>query len=110
MTQGNTLRTPRASAGMQDQGNVVGRGLSSRNSGGSTRHVNVSLVVHFHRNDWNLAVGGGAAHKFRADRRAQQNASIGVSEKKKKLLVGIRRVQRGCCASDGGSEKADDRR
>src|SRR5208282_1937346 len=110
MTQGNTLRTPRASAGMQDQGNVVGRGLGGRNSGGSTRHVNVSLVIHFHRKDWNLAVRGGAAHKFRAYRGAKQNAGIGVSEKEKKLLVGIRRVQRGRGASDGGGEKTDDRR
>jgi hypothetical protein len=59
---------------------------------------------------WDLAVGGCAAHEFRAYQGAEQNAGIGVPEKKKKLLIGIRRVQRGCGSGDGGREKADHRR
>src|SRR5208337_5246854 len=63
-----------------------------------------------HRNYRDLAVGGGAAREFLAHGRAKQNTGIRVREEKKKLLVGIRRVQRSGGASDGGGEKAHNRR
>ncbi len=110
MPQGNTLRPPRAAAGVQDQGNVVSRGLGCGNTGGGIQQVNVALVAHFHREHWNLAVRGGGAHEFCAYRGAKQNAGIGVTEEKMKLLIGIRRVQRGCGPGDGGGEKAHNRR
>src|ERR1022692_4802538 len=87
MPQGNTLGPPRASAGMQDQGNVVRCGLGCRDSRGSSYQVNVAFLVHFHREDRNLAVMGCAAREFCTHRWNEQNASIGVPEKKKQLLI-----------------------
>ena len=110
MPQRNTLRPPRASAGVQDQGNVVCRRLGCGNTGGSTHQMNIAILAHFHREDRNLAVRGGAAYEFRAYRGAKQNTGIGVTKEKMKLLIGISRVQRGCGAGDGGSEKAHNRR
>src|ERR1035441_2388331 len=110
MPQGYTLRPPRAAASVQDQGNVVSRGLGCGNTGGGIQQVNVALVGHFHREYRDLAVRGGAAHEFRAYRGAKQNAGIGVTEEKMKLFIGIRRVQRGCGSGNGGGEKAHNRR
>src|ERR1019366_7899656 len=95
MPQGDTLRPPRASAGVQDQGNVVSRGLGGGNTSGSTHYLNIACLAHFNREHRNLAVEGGTAREFCADWGAKQNASIGVPEKKEKLLIGVRRVQRG---------------
>src|SRR5580693_4592467 len=101
MPQGHTFWPSRTAAGMQDQGNVVRRGLGCRNSGGGIREVNVALCAHFHRDYWDLAVRGCTARELRADRRTKQNLGIGVSEEEEKLLVGVRRVQRGGCPCDG---------
>src|SRR5260370_10926836 len=95
MPQGYTLRPSGASASMQDQGNVVGFGLGGRHSGGRrSGEMNDALIAHSHRERGNLFVRGGATREFRAYRRAKQNARVGVSQKKKKLLVGICQVQR----------------
>src|SRR5271156_2587442 len=111
MPQGNTLGTPRAPAGVQDQGNVVSRGRGCGNGGGGSAHeLNVALFGHFHRENWDLAVGGRAAREFCAYRRTKQNARVGVSEEKEKFLIRIGQVQRSCRSSDGSGEKANNRR
>ena len=110
MAQRNPLRPSGASAGVQDEGDVVRRGLGCGSSSGSIQEMNVAMVAHSHRDYRDLAVGGSAAREFRSHRRAKQNTGIGVPEEKKKLLVGIGRVQRGSGSGDGGGEKTHDRR
>ncbi len=111
MPQGNTLGTPRAPAGVQDQGDIVSRRRGCGNGGGGSAHeLNVALFGHFHREHRDLAVGGRAACEFCAYRRTKQNARVGVSEEKEELLIRVRQVQRSCRSSDGSGEKADNRR
>src|ERR1700735_129804 len=69
--------------------------------------MNVALLVHFHREDWNLAVGGCAAREFCTYRRAKQNPGVRVPKEKKKFLIGVRQVQWGCSFCGGGGEKTD---
>ena len=83
MPQGYTLGTSRASAGVQDKSNVVSRRLGCRNSRGSAHQMHNPLLAHLHRERWNLAVRGCAARKFRSHRGAQQDAGIGIHEKKR---------------------------
>src|SRR5580700_4547 len=95
MSQGHTLGSPCASAGVEYQGNVVPLWLVRGNTGRSAHEMNVTCLAHLHRKHWNLTVEGRRAHVFSSDRRTKQNAGVGVAEKKKKLLVGVCRVQRG---------------
>src|SRR5712691_4075925 len=98
MPQWHTLRPSCASAGVQDQGNIVRRRRNRRNSCGSICQENLTGVVHCHRKYGDLTVCGRTAGEFRAYGGTKQDTSVGVTEKKQELFVGVRRIQRGCCS------------
>ena len=109
MPQGNLLGPPRASAGVQDQGNVIGRGRGRGDSCGSGDKVDSAVFTHFHREHRDLEVGGGVTRQLRSDRRDEKHSSVGIPKKEMKLLIRVSRVQRGCGPGDGGRQKAHDR-
>ncbi len=108
MPQGNPLGFSRASAGVKDQRNVVRRRVGRGNAGGRTRQVHVASLVHLHREHRDLAVRSRGAGELRAYCWAKQNPGIGVAQKKMKLLIRIRGIQRGCLARDRCRQKAHD--
>src|SRR5580700_1812883 len=89
MPQRHALGTTSASAGVQDQGYVVSFRLGCGNTSGRTHQVNIAVCTHFHRKNWNLAIEGCAARKFRADWRAKQDAGVSIAEKEKKFFIRV---------------------
>src|SRR5258708_26770020 len=66
MPQRNALGPPRASAGVQDEGNVIRGWFGRSNSSGSAGQAHVASLVHFHGHDWNLAVRLRSPSEFSA--------------------------------------------
>ena len=77
---------------MQNQRDIVGLRLCRATAGRPANEVNVTLLAHFHGENWNLAVESRSARVFRSYRGAKQNARVGIAEKKMKFFVRVRGV------------------
>ena len=103
MPQGHALGPPRASAGVQDRAMSSAVGTRSPKLPWEHSPGERCPVRSFPpRTLGSCGRAAAAAHELRAYRRAKQNAGVGVTQKKKKLLIGVCRIQRGCSSGDGG--------
>jgi hypothetical protein len=91
---------------VQDERDVIHGGRFDRALRGRARHIHAACRIHLDGQDRHAA--GGAPSLFRAGRRKQEHAGVGIFQVKTKLVFLVSRIQRRRRAGHRCGEEAHD--